>query len=85
MCARKRPSAEPGVDLHGRCGHAIEVSRTLAVAQLAHVEVAGISIEANDPRPPQEDVSECLLKALAIDNALAVIAVLAAPNVRLKH
>ena len=62
---------------HRACGHRVDVGRALPVAQLAQVEVAGLSVESGDALPAEEDVAGCLHQPLAGHHPLPVVGVLA--------
>ena len=48
-------------------------SRALPVGELAHVEVAGLPVDALRRLPAEEDVARRLHQALSVDHALALV------------
>ena len=83
--ARERPPAHLRVHRQHRLRHRLEVGRHLPVPELAHVEVALAAVERVRVEPAEHDVTRRLEQALAFDDALAMVAVLAAAAVRLQH
>src|SRR5436190_12985255 len=76
LCVEHEPAWQDG----------LEVERDLPVPELADVEVASLVVEAAiSPHPAEEDVARRLHQPLPLDDALAVMAELALPQVRLEH
>src|SRR5256885_13418898 len=80
------PAARVRVEHQSAWQDGFEVDRDLPVPELADVEVASLVVEAAiSPHPTEKDVARGLHQPLPLDDALAVMAELALPEVLLKH
>ena len=80
--ARARVAPQTRAYVIIRLAHGVDVGGALPVAQLAHVEVADLAVDAGDSLPAEEDVAGRLHQPLAGDHSLPVVGVLALPTNR---
>src|SRR5271169_47851 len=81
VCPGQGPPAQSGVGRQVRGGHLLDRHGEFPVLQLPHVIVAVCSIGVARAGPAEKDVAFGLHQVLPGDNALALVAVLAAPAV----
>src|SRR5262249_47644520 len=86
VALRGRPAAALPVLEQGAGLHRLDDRRPLCVPELAEVEVARLAVEPLvGVNPAEEDVARGLHQPLTLDDALAVVGVLALADERLEH
>ena len=85
MGSGKRPAADAAVYLQPLRRQVLDVDRSLAVPELAYVEVSLLVVDPIRRQPPQENVARGLHQPLALDHPLAVVFELALADVGLEH
>src|SRR6478672_12688624 len=69
------PAAHAGVGAHAGGHHALDLRRALPVAQLAHVEVARLPVNADRLAGAEEDVGRGLHQVLPLHDSVALVVV----------